>query len=118
MIIYRVKLDLLRYIDSRIIEVEDELGDMEEGIFIPFAKNDIVVVNREKCISYATAIRYTKRKVKKITYYIKLRFKKSIFEKNRSEGLLTPEIGSMALEDTANKFINTNFKINENDLDI
>lgn len=49
---YIAKLKLSNYLNSRVIEVENDDGIMEKGIFIPIDMNGLVLTPRNQVISW------------------------------------------------------------------
>lgn len=89
----RVKLS--NFIDSRIVEQEDDNGVIEKGIFIPIEKNALYV-NDHKCVYFSA---FVTEKVSNTgdgaSHYIKQKTNKAHIERLNSLGYKTPNLGSM-----------------------
>lgn len=92
---YEIRVKLSNFIDSRIIEQEDDNGVTEKGIFIPIEKNALYV-NEHKCVFFSAFV------TEKVTntgdnasHYIKQKTNKQHVAMLDSLGYKTPNLGSM-----------------------
>lgn len=103
---YEMRLKLSNFIDSRIVEMEDDNGVMEKGIFIPIEKNALYV-NDYKCVFFSA---FVTEKVSNTgdnaTHYIKQRTHKAHIEMLNSLGYKAPILGSMWEKDYKPRFQN------------
>lgn len=90
---YEMMIVLSSYIDSKIIEVENDEGEMEEGIFIPIDKNAINVDRKTKFVTSWCYV--TERAYKTWSHYLKMKVDKPTKEKMEELGMQLPYMGYM-----------------------
>lgn len=104
---YEIMLHLSSYIDSKIIEVENDEGELEEGIFIPIAKNAISIDPSTKFVTswcYVTA-----KPFKSWSHYLKMKVDKNTREQILKLGMKPPYMGYMRV----NRSLTPYFRQNE-----
>lgn len=82
---------LSAYIDAKVIEVENDEGIMEEGVFIPIAKNAITVDAKTKFISSWCYM--TERHLRNWSHYLKLKVDKTAKSELDKLGIKPPYLG-------------------------
>lgn len=92
---YILNLKLNSFIDSRIVEVEDNEGVMEKGIFIPIDKNGLRVTDRGNVRCYAFVNENQTYTHEKQTHYVRLKGSKAWVEHLKDLGYESPYIGYM-----------------------
>lgn len=106
---FKIKLNLNKFIDSRVVEIDGIDGEMEKGLFIPFDKNGLsqnensngVYIKAFANVSVVASQRWND------SHYIVLAPPKSQEAKMESLGYIkNPIIGSMGLvkDRNTNKF--------------
>lgn len=92
---YEMRVKLSNFIDSRIVEQEDDNGVMEKGIFIPIEKNALYV-NDHKCVYFSA---FVTEKISNTgdgaSHYIKQKTNKEHIATLNSLGYKAPNLGSM-----------------------
>ena len=86
-------INLMAFIGSKVIEVEDENGVLEEGVFVPIAKNELYKSHgRVYFGAFITEKTYNTGDTK--IHYIKQRVSKEHLAKLTSLGYKCPFLGS------------------------
>lgn len=92
---YEMRVKLSNFIDSRIIEQEDDNGVREKGIFIPIDKNALYV-NDHNCVFFSA---FVTEKIANTgdsaSHYLKQKTNKQHVAMLDSLGYKTPNLGSM-----------------------
>ena len=92
---FLVKLKLSDFIDSRVIEVENDDGVKEKGIFIPVEINDLFITKRNTVIAWMFATRKFYEPIDGLTHYLKLKTSREHLQKLRDLGYEPPYLGGM-----------------------
>ena len=92
---YLIKLKLSDYINSRVIEVENDDGEKEKGIFIPLDINNLFVTVRNTVISWVFATQKMYDPIDNMSHYLKMKVDKSHKDKLKQLGYDPPYLGGM-----------------------
>lgn len=93
---YKIVLELSKFIDSRLIEIQnDETGGCEQGIFIPTTINGILVSKRNK-VYVCLLAREKKNRISWDTHSLTIRFNKGDYQRIKELGYLAPYVGNMS----------------------
>lgn len=93
---YIIKFRLTRLFGARIIEEEDEEGNLEKGVFIPIDRNDLKVNQNGDVDVYGFVNKcFTNSQYDYWTHYIRLKGSKDFVKKINSLGYKTPYLGNM-----------------------
>ena len=92
---YEMRVKLSNFIDSRIIEQEDDNGVREKGIFIPIDKNALYV-NDHNCVFFSAFVTEKMSNTgDNASHYLKQKTNKQHVAMLDSLGYKTPNLGSM-----------------------
>lgn len=109
---YEMRVKLSNFIDSRIVEQEDDNGVMEKGIFIPIDKNALYV-NDHNCVYFSA---FVTEKVSNTgdnaSHYIKQKTNREHIAVLNSLGYKTPNLGSMWEKNYRPKFQSKDANVN------
>lgn len=105
---YELMFMLSSFIDSKIIEVENDEGEMEEGIFIPIAKNALSVDPKKKFVTSWCYV--TEKPYKTWSHYLRMKVDRDTKQRMIDLGIELPYMGNMRVN---NKFMYYN-KYNNN----
>lgn len=105
---YEAKLKLSNFIDSRIMELEDNDGNLEDCLVIPIEKNGLVVskTNNVYCTAFVNEKTYDT--ADGYSFYIKQKTNPAHVAKLDSLGYKTPYLGYMKRSTFAPKFQSDN----------
>ena len=92
---YLIKLKLSDYINSRVIEVENDDGEIERGIFIPLEINNLFVTVRNTVISWIFATKKLYEPIDNMSHYLKMKVDKNHKDKLKNLGYDPPYLGGM-----------------------
>lgn len=107
---YELRVKLSNFIDSRIIEQEDDNGVTEKGIFIPIEKNALYV-NDHKCVYFSAFVTEKMSNTgDNATHYVKQKTNKQHLAMLDSLGYKTPNLGSMYASSYKPRFQDARFR--------
>ena len=119
---YLAKVKLSNYINSRVIDVVNDDGEMEKGIFIPIDINGLFHTPRNQVISWLFINEKLSETGDGFSHYIKMKTDSKHLEKLNALGYTTPYIGVMRsctfftkYHDTYSKMQSTKVKNIEDD---
>lgn len=92
---YTMRLALTKFLGSRVVEIEDQEGFMEQGIFIPLAMNGMHVTNKGNVNAYAFVSERMGVSVDGSSHYIRLKVPQESLKSIKKLGYELPFIGSM-----------------------
>lgn len=92
---YLAKLKLSNYINSRVIEVENDDGVTEKGIFIPIEMNALFLTPRNQVISWVFVNEKLHDTGDGYSHYLRLKSDKRHVEYLKSLGYDVPYLGNM-----------------------
>lgn len=92
---YVAKIKLSNYINSRLIELENDDGVMEKGIFIPIELNELFVSPRNQVISWMFVNEKLHDTGDGYSHYLKMKSSKKHVDYINSLGYETPYMGNM-----------------------
>ena len=93
---YVLRFVLTKLFGARVIECDDEEGNLEKGVFIPLVKNDLRVDKGGNVSVYGFVSKcFTSSRSDYWTHYIKLKASSRFVEKINSMGYKMPYLGNM-----------------------
>ena len=92
---YLAKVKLSNYINSRVIDIENDDGEKEKGIFIPIDINGLFLTPRNQVISWLFVNERLSETGDGFSHYIKMKTDNKHLEKMNALGYTTPYIGVM-----------------------
>ena len=92
---FLVKLKLSSFLNSRVIDVEDDDGVREKGIFIPIEINNLFLSTRNTVIAWMFATKKFSCPIDDMTHYLKLKVSKTHVDKLKRLGFEPPYLGGM-----------------------
>lgn len=115
---YFLKLKLTNYINARIVEIENDDGIMEKGVFIPIDINGLYVTKDKSVYSTAFATQKTVMGTHISTHYIRHKMTKEQVEKLKEYGYTPPYIGNLRRDYNVYDFQKTNDTKKDNKVSI
>lgn len=103
---YLIKLKLSSFINSRVIELENDDGVKEKGIFIPLEINNLFVSTRNTVISWIFATEKMRESIDGLSHYLKMKTSHEHLDKLKNLGYEPPYLGGMKQTN-----ITTNYQI-------
>ncbi len=92
---YTLRLLLTNFLGSRVMDVENQDGISEKGVFIPLDMNGLHETDRGNVAFYAFVTERMTACIDGSSHYIKLKLKKDVLQKANELGYDTPFLGSM-----------------------
>jgi hypothetical protein len=92
---YLAKFKLSNYINSRVVEIENDDGVMEKGIFIPIEINGLTLTPRNQVISWMFVNEKLHETCDGYSHYIKMKTNHKHVEELDRMGYSVPYVGSM-----------------------
>lgn len=92
---YILRLRLTQFLGSRVIDVENDDGFTEKGVFIPLEINGFNVTAKGNVNAYAFVTERMTASVDGTTHYLKLKTKADALKRMNELGYTTPYIGEM-----------------------
>lgn len=92
---YTMRLALTKFLGSRVVEIEDADGVMEQGIFIPLAMNGMHVTNKGNVNAYAFVNERMTVSVDGSSHYIRLNIPPQYLKEVNKLGYELPYIGEL-----------------------
>ena len=108
---YLAKVKLSNYINSRVIEVENDDGEREKGIFIPIDINGLFLTPRNQVISWLFVNERLHDTGDGFSHYMKLKSDAKHVEYINALGYTTPYIGVMRSSTFQTKYHDTYSKM-------
>ena len=106
---YLMKIKLSSYINSRVVEMENDDGVMEKGLFIPLEINNLFLSTRNTVISWVFATEKQRQAIDGLSHYLKMKVDKAHLDKLKSLGYEPPYLGGMK-----RTYIATNYQRKKN----
>lgn len=91
---YIIKFVLTNFLGSRIAQVENEDGDLEECVCIPLERNNLKKNKRNQVTAYAFMTKSDVANMYGWTHYLKLKTNPDFVKKCDELGLKTPYLGN------------------------
>lgn len=91
---YIIKFVLTNFLGSRIAQVENENGDLEECVCIPLERNNLKKNKRNQVSAYAFMTKSDVANMYGWTHYLKLKTNPDFVKKCDELGLKTPYLGN------------------------
>lgn len=92
---FLAKIKLSAYINSRVIEVENDDGVKEKGIFIPIEINELFLTPRNNVISWVYMTQKMYEPIDGLTHYAKMKVSMEHLDKLSVMGYKPPYLGGM-----------------------
>lgn len=92
---YTLRILLTNFLGSRVMDVENQDGIMERGVFIPMDMNGLHETNRGNVAFYAFVTERMTACLDGSSHYIKLKMNADSLKRINDMGYETPFIGSM-----------------------
>ena len=92
---FLAKIKLSSYINSRVIEVENDDGIKEKGIFIPIEINELFLTPRNNVISWVYMTQKLYEPIDGLTHYAKMKVSRNHLDKLGVMGYKPPYLGGM-----------------------
>lgn len=92
---YLLRFSLTSFIGSRVMEVENDEGFMEKGIFIPFEINGLHTTNRGNVSAYCFVTERMTASIDGSSHYLKMKLSKAVLDRINELGYDTPFMGCM-----------------------
>lgn len=108
---YLAKIKLSNYINSRVIEVENDDGEREKGIFIPIDINGLFLTPRNQVISWMFVNEKLNETGDGFSHYLKMKTNSKHLDYINALGYTTPYIGVMRSCSFSTKYHDTYSKM-------
>lgn len=92
---FLLKIKLSNYINSRVIDIENDDGVLEKGIFIPIDLNGLFVSQRNEVVSWVLALKRTFPAMDSFTHNLKITFNREQLNWLTNMGYKSPTIGAL-----------------------
>lgn len=92
---YLLRIALTNFLGSRVMEVEDQEGMMQKGVFIPFDMNGLHETERGNVSAYFFVTERMTASVDGSSHFVKMKMKKEALDKINELGYQTPYVGDM-----------------------
>lgn len=92
---YVLRLKLLSFIGSKIVEIENDEGFMEKGVFIPLDINGLHVTDRGNVSLYAFVTERLAAAKNGTSHYLRMKISREALQKLYDLGYENPYIGEM-----------------------
>lgn len=107
---YEMRVKLSNFIDSRIVELEDDNGVMEKGIFIPIDKNALYVNEHKNVYFSAFVTEKMSNTGDNASHYLKQKTNKEHIKFLNDLGYKAPHLGSMWEKNYNPKFQDSRYR--------
>lgn len=109
---YLAKVKLSNYINSRVIDIENDDGVMEKGIFIPIEINGLTLTPRNQVISWMFVNEKLHDTGDGYSHYIKIKTNHKHVEELDRMGYSVPYVGSMKSSEYITQYHNKMYNYN------